>query len=48
MVMIVQMKMFMMVLIIKIDNGNDDYYGYNDDIDYDEGDYDVMRVQDRL
>ena len=36
-----------MVLITKTDNGNDDYHGYNDDTDHDEGDYDVMRAQDR-
>ena len=39
--------MFTMVLITKTDNGNDDYHGYNDDTDHNEGDYDVMRAQDR-
>ena len=47
MVMTAKTKMFTMVLITKTDNGNDDYHGYNDGTDHDEGDYDVMRAQDR-
>lgn len=39
--------MLTMVLITKTGNGNDDYHGYNDGTDHDEGDYYVMRAQDR-